>query len=59
MTIHIVFACGHRQVWQDEAAPRCHLCGERQIARTDAPPPRFSGVGSSPLQVKESKHGAQ
>ena len=58
MTVQIVFACGHRQPWRREATPRCRDCGETRIARTDAPAPRFSGCGSSPLQVKES-YGTQ
>lgn len=59
MKIVVVFACGHRQAWRQESAPRCQTCGETRIARTDAPAPRFSGCGSSPCQVKESQHGPQ
>lgn len=48
--ITIVFACGHRLDWADEKTqPVCPECGDRRVSRVTAPPPRFRGVGSSPL----------
>ena len=58
MSITIRFKCGHSREWADgDDAPVCAECGERQIARTVAPPPRFRGVASGPLMQKDQTHG--
>ena len=55
--IKVLFACGHRQEWQDgETTPVCKVCGERRIGRVTAPAPRFAGACQGPV-VQESKHG--
>ena len=55
MSITIRFKCGHAQAWEDtEQAPVCRTCGERQIARTVAPPPRFRGAATGPLVQKDA-----
>lgn len=46
--IRLIFRCGHRQDWQDGEEPVCRTCGERQIARSVAPPPRIRGAASGP-----------
>ena len=52
--IRLTFACGHAVPFKEgDTAPICP-CGETRITRTNAPPPRFSGVCASPLKVQES-----
>lgn len=53
MSIHVTFACGHQQEWIDKSdapKPECQTCGERRIARTNAPKPVFRGACVSPLK---------
>lgn len=45
----LTFACGHKQAFDEGGRPVC-ACGETRIARTDAPPPRFTGACASPLK---------
>ena len=50
--IRVTFKCLHASVAVEAALsepPVCPVCGERQIANTQAPPPRFRGVGAGPL----------
>lgn len=46
--IWLSFKCGHRQAWQEGDDPVCQVCGERQIGRATAPPPRIRGAASGP-----------
>lgn len=53
--IRVTFKCAHPSVQIEPAQsepPVCPVCGERQIANTHAPAPRFRGVASGPLIVK-------
>ena len=51
MSIPVTFACGHRQDWQDGTDPPvCARCGERRVARVQAPAPVFRGACASPLK---------
>lgn len=49
MTIR--FACGHQATVSlaTDEPPIC-ACGETRITRVEAPPPRITGAGSSPLK---------
>ena len=49
MAIQITFACGHHGTVAESAsaAPRCG-CGETQVSRVMARPPRFRGACSGP-----------
>lgn len=51
MSVRLTFACGHAQTWQEGDAPVCATCGERRVARTAAPAPRFHGTCTGPRQV--------
>ncbi len=47
--ITLVYRCGHKQeVSDDFETPICPICGERQVGRVTAPPPRFRGVATGP-----------
>ena len=48
MSVRLTFACGHTQTWNEGASPVCGTCGQRQVSRTSAPPPRFRGVCLGP-----------
>ena len=53
--IRVTFKCGHPGVQLEasvDKAPVCPVCGDRQIANTHAPAPKFKGVGSGPVMVK-------
>jgi hypothetical protein len=55
----ITFACGHR-VTLDASAdnpPQCS-CGERRVARVQAPAPRFRGACRGPVATFEATSGA-
>jgi hypothetical protein len=48
------FACGHRADVNPDApgftTPQCPQCRETRVTVVDAPPPRITGIGSSPLK---------
>lgn len=49
MSIRVRFACGHGvEVETGTETPVCATCGERRIARTTAPAPRFRGIAVGP-----------
>ncbi len=50
MSLLLTFRCGHHATIEQSggAAPVCEVCGERQVARVQAPRPVFRGVGSGP-----------
>lgn len=48
MAIRVRFVCGHAlELTTGIEIPVCH-CGERRVARTSAPPPRFRGMAIGP-----------
>jgi len=53
MSVRVRFACGHGQAWAEGDAPVCATCGERRVARVQAPPPRFRGVVQGPSATAE------
>jgi len=54
-TIAVTFRCGHRQDVPVTVAspPACRVCGERVVARTTAPAPRFTGACRGPCVRQE------
>lgn len=50
MSISIRFVCGHASSvgLTSPSDPICPACGEARIARTSAPPPRFTGTCRGP-----------
>lgn len=55
--IRVVWACGHRAEFNEGSTPSCPRCGERRIARTEAPPPTFRGVCLGPTATYEDLPG--
>lgn len=55
--ITLTFACGHRQAWDEGGSVVCATCGERRIARTVAPAPRFRGVVVGPSATYDALPG--
>ena len=53
MSITVRFVCGHASAVGVNATsdPVCPTCGETRIARTSAPPPRFTGACAGPYAV--------
>ena len=49
--IKLIFSCGKIEFTNgnDERQPKCKDCGAG-LMRVIAPPPRFQGVGTSPLK---------
>ena len=54
--IPIRFACGHAASVSETATtvPVCATCGERQITRVQARPPRFTGACTGPYAVTKA-----